>query len=299
MLYLCFSLIYFIIFLLGHLNLPKLRFLNRSLIYIFAGLSFIFGFYISLNNTGFASSSIFCSILLVMPILILDPVYIKIILITFISALFCIFTVIVKSSVPYIMLTDIVNCVSLAVLSVFVSNHTVKISLSDMLLRSQIEAQRDTDSLTGLPNRRMYEESLVRESEITGIIMIDIDYFKIYNDTYGHIEGDDCLRSLGFLLMRFGEEHNLSFYRYGGEEFIGIVSVFTRPKLTALANLLVKSISAASIGFNPETGADPLTVSIGYCKMKSTIYDAVRCADLALYKAKSAGRNQAVEFAQL
>lgn len=160
------------------------------------------------------------------------------------------------------------------------------------------------DFLTGIYNRRFMEDSLHRL--ITGmshaggswlsVLMIDIDHFKRYNDTYGHQMGDDCLRIVARTLGDSVTRENDFVARYGSEEFIVVLPGANESGARKIAAKLLENIMSCKIPHeNNETG-DIVTVSIGattgYVHYTQTAEDYIKRADQALYLAKQAGRNQ-------
>jgi diguanylate cyclase (GGDEF)-like protein len=159
------------------------------------------------------------------------------------------------------------------------------------------------DELTGLLNRRKYNEvmdlewrrSLRQRTPLT-LIIADIDYFKNYNDTYGHIKGDECLRFIGQALretFKRGSEHTA---RYGGEEF-AIILANTDARDGALAcERLIESVAALNIPHSHSEAANIVTVSAGMVSIIPKEGDRLEAfinqADLAMYAAKGAGRNR-------
>ena len=157
-----------------------------------------------------------------------------------------------------------------------------------------------TDFLTNLGNRRKLFETLKKhENEdaksITGIIMIDIDWFKKYNDYYGHQAGDICLQKVGACLTSLGKKYNLEFFRYGGEEFIAINSEYELEKLKGICQEIINSIYNLNIK-NIESTYGTVTCSAGlsyYNSNKKYKYEhLIGKADEALYIAKENGRNK-------
>lgn len=162
------------------------------------------------------------------------------------------------------------------------------------------------DGLTGLANRRQFDALLeqgLQRSHKTGeplsLIMIDIDFFKRYNDTYGHVAGDICLKKVGGLLK--GTTHRSAdlVARYGGEEFAIILPFSSEPDARKVAERAVRTIAESGIVHEAtELTPEVVTISAGYCTLISTgqAGEAQRLrerADKALYEAKRSGRNRA------
>ncbi len=165
----------------------------------------------------------------------------------------------------------------------------------------QLALQRDVDPLTGLPNRRLLFERLgefdanAASARLRGVIMIDIDNFKDYNDRLGHQAGDKCLQRLSAFFQGFAIETGVSVYRYGGEEFLGLIpdSVTIPPE--ELARRLVAGAHLTWVH------ANAVTISVGYaCREGEDISSEklIGMADSALYEAKRQGRDRAVRFSR-
>jgi diguanylate cyclase (GGDEF)-like protein/PAS domain S-box-containing protein len=157
-----------------------------------------------------------------------------------------------------------------------------------------------TDDLTGIYNHRFFIQQLTLEVERQkryasplSLLMIDIDYFKHYNDTNGHLAGDQVLKAIAFLIQR-GVRQTDIVARYGGEEFSAILINAGREKAFEIAGRVRRNVADTRM---PNEGAQPnknLTVSIGVATFSSsisTLTDLIREADHALYRAKKAGRN--------
>ncbi len=161
------------------------------------------------------------------------------------------------------------------------------------------------DDLTCIPNRRFFDEFLNSEwSRCTRLhlpitlAMIDIDHFKLLNDTYGHQTGDECLRKIGTVLKNFVRRPGDICARYGGEEFAIILSNTAIEKAVYLMNKLLDEIRELEIP-NEKSPVKPiLTVSIGLATMypdsQTHEEELIKAADELLYSAKENGRNQLV-----
>lgn len=160
------------------------------------------------------------------------------------------------------------------------------------------------DALTGIPNRRGFESELRREGEIAsrmsypvGLIMIDIDHFKLLNDTCGHEEGDRCLRLVAEALNRAIPRSRDFVARYGGEEFVGIFPGVNLAGLERIAQRLSDAVRTLKVP-HPGTQTGYVTISIGavlgtVSNMES-LQHLLRLADENLYEAKRSGRNRSV-----
>ena len=166
----------------------------------------------------------------------------------------------------------------------------------------QLRLLSSLDGLTGLPNRRCFDDLFesewqraVRNKSEIAILLIDIDYFKLYNDTYGHIAGDHCLRQVGRALDRCLHRNVDIVARFGGEEFIALLPGTDMKGASLVAGRMQETVNGLGITHSDSDAADVLSVSIGVCTATPASRDRasrlVDCADKALYAAKSAGRN--------
>jgi len=169
-----------------------------------------------------------------------------------------------------------------------------------------MESLRDStlqDPMTGLHNRRFLEEyvdtlvaNVQRKSAHVAILMLDLDYFKMVNDTYGHDAGDAVLKALSTVLKQSVRASDLVI-RYGGEEFL-IILVDSAGEA---ADRVAESIRLAVEGLKVKVGTIELckTISIGISDFPAnseTFWQAVKFADIALYQAKEQGRNRVIRF---
>ncbi len=165
----------------------------------------------------------------------------------------------------------------------------------------RLEALAVTDGLTGLFNRRRFEEVLdleVRRAQRMGtplcLLMMDVDHFKVYNDTHGHPAGDEVLRTLARLLRERVRATDIA-CRYGGEEFAVILPGTSRSDGLTLANELRLIVETHPFEHEEMQPGGRLTISIGVAVYPEDASDEVallRAADQALYRAKQNGRNQ-------
>lgn len=171
--------------------------------------------------------------------------------------------------------------------------------------RHMLEQQVRKDSLTGLANRRALDEVLerewmraVRDERPLAALIMDIDFFKGYNDFYGHLAGDDCLQRVAQVLQTHVQRATDMIFRYGGEEFVVLLPNTDLPDARQLAEKLCQALQHQRI----ENQASPLggvvTISVGVACIQprhdstGNGHSLLEQADTALYTAKHAGRNQ-------
>lgn len=169
----------------------------------------------------------------------------------------------------------------------------------------KLEALSATDALTGLANRRRFDQVLAQEwaragrtEQCLGILLLDVDHFKQYNDHYGHPAGDACLEQVAALLKASVRRSGDLLARYGGEEFVVVVANATRDGSIKLAESIRAAVESAALAHELSPCAR-ITVSIGVAVAVATPSEAagelVEKADQALYRAKEAGRNRVSE----
>ncbi len=156
---------------------------------------------------------------------------------------------------------------------------------------------RRTDFLTELRSRQdmfeMLQDAMDGKGQtISAMFMMDIDNFKWLNDRYGHTYGDKCLKQIGVALNAYGAENDIIFYRYGGEEMLGI-SFSEKKQASQIAEELVQLVRDQRI-LRDDTPLGVLTVSLGYTADNRNYEKMIDMADNALYRAKKNGKNQAV-----
>lgn len=163
----------------------------------------------------------------------------------------------------------------------------------------------ERDGLTGLRNRRAFDEHLLRvwqqslrDHSAIAILMIDLDYFKAYNDQYGHQAGDQCLRHVAQVVQRFARRPLDLAARYGGEELAVVLYQPTVEQARAVAEQLRATVAGAGIEHKGSAIHGIVTVSVGLAWIEASLdcspQDAVQVADEALYTAKLEGRNRVV-----
>ena len=185
--------------------------------------------------------------------------------------------------------------------------HLVETTLQLERANVLLERLSNSDGLTGIPNRRyfdyMFKKLLASGTRLAipiSLLLMDIDNFKLYNDTYGHLAGDDCLKLISGAIHDTIKRESDFIARYGGEEFV-IVLFGVEAKMAAeLAENIREHIFGLKIPHSASSVSDWVTVSIGVvsCIPEPSISPEkmIDRADKALYTAKSHGKNQVVQF---
>ena len=171
----------------------------------------------------------------------------------------------------------------------------------------RLELLSRSDGLTGIFNRRFMDYFLnrewlraIRNKSFISFILIDIDYFKLYNDNYGHLMGDECLKKVAAKLGEIPKRPTDMIARYGGEEFALVLAETEIEKAKLMADNCRQAVEALQIQHEFSETAEVVTISIGVCTFSPINGTDPRfiidCADKALYKAKKTGRNKVEMF---
>lgn len=166
-----------------------------------------------------------------------------------------------------------------------------------------LENLSSLDGLTGIPNRRNFDQFMemswknaMREQQPLSLVMADIDYFKAYNDNYGHIQGDDCLILVAKTLASSIKRPSDFVARYGGEEFIVVLPNTDAEGALSVAETMRKNIEKLAIKHDQSRVADCVTICLGVAEIipqpSDSIADFFSSVDDALYMAKHKGRNK-------
>jgi diguanylate cyclase (GGDEF)-like protein len=179
----------------------------------------------------------------------------------------------------------------------------VKTHLSLKRKQDLLERLAEIDGLTEIPNRRQFDRVLEKEwrrsqrgqTPLT-LIMIDIDYFKYFNDSYGHTSGDDCLRVVAQTLASSVQRGADFVARYGGEEFAVILPETTLDSATVIAEQIRENVASLQLPHVSSQVSDYVTLSLGVATVipndETSANNLIEMADRALYRAKRKGRNQ-------
>ena len=281
---------YFVLFLLFRCSSVK----KYALVGLYASFTILilFGIYLSIVHSPNMQATILLGGFAIMPLSIIDrPGRLNLFLLFWLV----VHTILAFYFKPQNAITDLVNCTCATVLGSYLGNSMMQVRLESFEASRLLTIEKETDVLTGLFNRRKLFETLAvletpNSEKPTGILMIDIDFFKEYNDEYGHVAGDKCLSHLGEVFKKFTEDFRIFFYRYGGEEFVAMAYGYGETELLSVAERLQIAVQ------NTDMNGHNVTVSIGvaYCGVKQVpnYEKIIDRADKAVYAAKRMGRNQ-------
>jgi diguanylate cyclase (GGDEF)-like protein len=206
----------------------------------------------------------------------------------------------------------LVNGIIAAIVGTTFSWYASYIMIREMLTAKKLEDERSKfkeqsikDELTGLSNRRdflnsanFYTSVCQHVHQTIGVIMMDVDHFKNYNDVYGHAQGDLVLKAIGDVLKNLVQEEKVFAARVGGEEFIILWTENRLSEAEGLALKLKKTINALNIPHSKSDAALHVTASYGLYFLRGGSMDTVdefyEKADAALYEAKKQGRNRII-----
>lgn len=290
--YLLATTLFFALFFLFRLSfMKKYAFVG---LYICFSVLFLFAIYLSVVHTPNMRATILLGAFCIMPLGFIDrPAHMNL-FVAFWLTIHTILAFYLKSQYAF---DDTVNCLCFAILGCFIGNMMVWVRLDSYEVHRLLTIEKETDVLTGLFNRRKLFETLADletkgAEKPSGILMIDIDHFKDFNDNYGHTAGDKCLSCLGETFTTFTQNFRLHFYRYGGEEFVAMAYGYDEKELLSIAESLRISVSMQSNYIDGHR----TTVSIGvaYCgdEQVRNYENIIDRADKAAYAAKRAGRNK-------
>ncbi len=190
--------------------------------------------------------------------------------------------------------------------------HLKNIELRKRISDLELENQRllnlsQNDGLTGIPNRRRFDEYLEiewmrgrREISYLSLIIIDIDYFKEFNDHYGHLKGDHCLLQVANGLKGSLKRPGDFLARYGGDEFVAVLPHTDLTGALSMAEEMRRRIEDIGIVHQRSPVSDIVSITLGVATIipngQINIASFIHMADLALYQAKKKGRNQVASF---
>ncbi|WP_336039772.1 diguanylate cyclase [Acinetobacter calcoaceticus] len=186
----------------------------------------------------------------------------------------------------------------------YLQNCMIELNRIELMQQAQqLSLLSQQDALTGLANRRYLDETLdnewrraLRHETPLTIMMVDIDYFKSYNDTLGHLKGDECLKEIAIAISSIAARSGDLVARYGGEEFLLLFPMTNTQQALIQVERLMSAINKIAIEHPSSSVSGSVTISVGVAttipRLNDSISAFVARADHALYKAKTNGRNQ-------
>ena len=199
---------------------------------------------------------------------------------------------------------------NMLIASIFLASFLVLLWVMQRMftIESRLKSISLTDALTGIANRRNFDEKIIaeckrskRENDTLSLLLVDIDYFKNFNDHYGHQKGDECLVNVAQTINKHARRANDLAARVGGEEFALIFPGIDEHNALKLADAMVEEISQKRIPHEKSQITDHLTISVGVASIKPANDESweqlISKADQALYLSKEKGRNQAILYA--
>lgn len=288
--YLLASALFFILFLIFKLSIMKKYVLVG--LYICFSVFFILAIYLSVIHTPHMRATILLGAFCLMPFAFIDkPVRMNL----FEAFWLVVHTILAYYLKPQYVLDDTINCLCFAILGCFIGNIMVWVRLDSFEANRLLIIEKETDVLTGIYNRRKLFETLAYlETESaekpSGILMIDIDHFKDFNDSYGHAAGDQCLRRLGEVFTEFTKNYRMHFYRYGGEEFVAIAYGYGKKELLSIAENLRIAVRST----DKDGHSNTISIGVAYCSGQHVrnYENVIDRADKAVYAAKHFGRDK-------
>ncbi len=262
--------------------------------------SYSFALFFAIYSSGYVSSDfvsvMMLALLMQIPVIFIEKTKRLTFFVILLSIIYAYATSFGKN--PVIYADEMLNLVMFLILGLVIGIATRPLMLNSFVVSKKLANIAYIDELTNLFNRRKlygdldYYANNHEDYNLTGMIMIDVDFFKSFNDYYGHQKGDDCLNRLAQIILSFRNK-NVKFYRYGGEEVIGVFINLEHNEIVKIINELLNKIRDEKIP-NEKTEEKIVTVSIGgvgFDKNNSN-YDAIiSLVDKQLYKAKNNGRN--------
>lgn len=289
-LYLLAATLFFILFVIFKPSIMK----NYALggLYICFSVFFTVAIYLSVIHTPHMRATILLGAFCIMPFGFIDrPARMNL----FVAFWFAVHTILAFHLKPQYAIDDTVNCLCFAILGCFIGNIMVWVRLDAYEAQRLLTLEKETDVLTGIFNRRkLFDTLAVLETtsaeKPSGILMIDIDHFKNFNDNYGHAAGDKYLSCLGEVFIKFAQKFRLHFYRYGGEEFVAIAYGYGEQELLSIADNLRIAVQSIDIEGHRTT----VSIGVAHCgdEQVRNYENIIDRADKAAYAAKRAGRNK-------
>ena len=204
---------------------------------------------------------------------------------------------------PPVAARSFVFLITAVVAGALAARHFDRKSRQDFLEEHLIADLAQHDALTGTKNRRVFDDYLIRlwqqaiqDGRALGILLIDVDHFKAYNDRYGHLAGDQTLRRVAQTVQRFVRRPLDLLARYGGEEFAAILYDVEADQARDTAERMCRAVAGLAIEHRESRTSPAVTISVGVALVEPTVErlprGGLQLADQALYEAKIKGRNR-------
>lgn len=193
---------------------------------------------------------------------------------------------------------EIVNMTTFTLVGIILGYYMRKMKMENYEYRRLAMINEHQDFLTNLYNRKKMfadiEGLKLGIHACSAFFMIDVDHFKMFNDTFGHVSGDGCLRKIGVCMKEYAKTHHMRIYRFGGEEFVALCFEDSQQSYVELAEGLRQAIIDLHISHAQEH--EIVTTSIGVCPCVADLPfdEVIKRADDVLYEAKRTGRNKVV-----
>lgn len=201
---------------------------------------------------------------------------------------------------PDLISDEIINMTTFTLVGIILGYYMRKMKMENYEYRRLATINEHQDFLTNLYNRKKMfadiEELSFGNHAYSAFFMIDVDHFKLFNDTFGHVSGDVCLRKIGACMKAYAKSHHMRIYRFGGEEFAALCLAENTQSYKELAEGLRQAICDLHIAHAQEH--EIVTISIGACPCDEDLPfdDVIKRADDVLYEAKRTGRNKVVIY---
>lgn len=263
-------------------------------LYLFAFLSFGLVLAFECFNKGI-SGILFQALIIVVPLFFYVKVDRCISLVTFVTILYCVLVSIFKEK--SLLILELFKTIISYFISIFVFAYINDLKFNNLDANNKLKKQAGLDELTKLPNRRTFnlfmaenEDKFSDDNVDVSAIMMDIDWFKFYNDTYGHIQGDVCLEKIANVLNNIAKKNGIFIARFGGEEFVSYIIGKSVEEVDEICKSIVNGVAKLNLK-HEKSPFGHVTISAGYATKKlnhlSNSIQLLNSADEALYMAKS------------
>jgi diguanylate cyclase (GGDEF)-like protein len=260
--------------------------------YIFFSNFFALAVYLSVFHSPDMRATIIIGAFCLIPLGLIDRPFRMNVFVVF---WFLVHTVLAFIYKPEYAFDDTINLLIFVILGCFFGDKMIWRLLKGYESQRLLTIEKETDVLTGFYNRRKLFDTFthLETSSIekpSGVLMIDTNHFKEFNDNYGHVIGDKYLAQLGIELKKLSQSYKIVFYRYGGEEFVALIYGYSKDEILSIAETLRSTIEDIKV----EGWSTTVSIGVAYCgDIDVKNYEEVLIrADKASYNAKNTGRNK-------